>query len=95
MASESTDRPQPASKDQLMNAMRSAMEKLGLDAPSSQRVLSRLSERLDEMVARGQALPSLGRFDMTAASQMPAYTARQVQQGQSQQIDQPRPGRGR
>jgi hypothetical protein len=85
----------PASKDQLMNAMRSGLKAMNLDANSAQRVLSRLSERLDGMLAKGQALPSLGRFDMTAVSQLPAYTARQVQQGVSQQIGQPRPGRGR
>ncbi|WP_156902208.1 hypothetical protein [Azohydromonas australica] len=66
-----------------------------MDAPSAQRVLSRLSERLDGMLARGQALPSLGRFDMTTVSQLPTYTVRQVQQGQSRQVGQPRPGRGR
>jgi hypothetical protein len=85
----------PASKTQLMNAMRSGLKAANLDAPSAQRVLSRLSERLDGMLAKGQPLPSLGRFDMTAVSRLPAYTARQVQQGLSQQIGQPRAGRGR
>lgn len=85
----------PASKDQLMNAMRSATKALNLDAPSTQRVLSRLSERLDGILARGQALPSLGRFDMAAVSLLPAYTARPVQRAPSQQVGSPRPGRGR
>lgn len=85
----------PASKEQLMNAMRSGLKAMNLDANSAQRVLSRLSERLDGMLARGQELPSLGRFDMAAVSQRPAYTARPVQQGQAQQVGQPRPGRGR
>lgn len=95
LVSEQSGRNVPASKDQLMNAMRSGLKAMNLDSNSAQRVLSRLSERLDGMLAKGQPLPSLGRFDMTAVSQLPTYTARQAQQGLSQQIGQPRPGRGR
>jgi hypothetical protein len=72
-----------------------SLQGLKLKASSAQRILSCPSERLDGMLARGQALLSLGQFNMTAASQLPAYTVRQAQESLAQQIGQPHPCRSR
>ncbi|WP_157119099.1 hypothetical protein [Azohydromonas lata] len=77
-----------------MDAMKSALKGMSLDANSAQRVRSRLSKELDGMLARGRTLLSLGRIDTATVNQLPC-TVRQVQQGQSRQVGQPRTGRGR
>jgi hypothetical protein len=83
-------------KEQVMNSMRSGLQELNADQASRERVLSRLSERLDAMLAQGKPMPELGRYDRSMASQRPAFVPRQVaQSGQAQQVPQPRAARAR
>jgi hypothetical protein len=81
---------QGPTKEQVMNAMRAGLRDLNMDKASSDRILERLSARLDSMLAQGKPLPNIARYDRAAASQMPAFVARQAQQGPGQQAGQPR-----
>jgi hypothetical protein len=80
-----------ATKEQVMGAMRSALKELNTDAASTQRVMDRLSVRLDGLLAQGKPLPEIGRYDRMAASQMQTFVPRQAaHQRQAQQVGQPR-----
>jgi hypothetical protein len=91
-----TPTQQGPTKEQVMNTMRSGLQELNADQASRERVLSRLSERLDALLAQGKPLPELARYDRSVASQRPAFVSRQVaQQSQVQQVAQPRAARAR
>jgi hypothetical protein len=87
---------QGPTKEQSMSAMRSALQELDIDQASRQRVLTRLSARLDALLAQGRPLPELARYDRTAASHMAAFVPKHAQQqGLAQQVGPARAARAR
>ncbi|WP_066338941.1 LPD7 domain-containing protein [Azohydromonas lata] len=76
---------QGPTKTQVMNAMRAGLRDLNMDKASSDRIMERLSVRLDGLLAQGKPLPNIARYDRAAMSRMPEFAARQSQQqGQAQ-----------
>lgn len=76
---------QGPTKTQVMNAMRAGLRDLNMDKASSDRIMERLSVRLDGLLAQGKPLPNIARYDRAAMSRMPEFAARQAQQqGQGQ-----------
>ncbi|WP_156902210.1 LPD7 domain-containing protein [Azohydromonas australica] len=81
VASTAGDTPrQGATKEQVMNAMRAGLRDLNMDKASSDRIMERLSVRLDGLLAQGKPLPNIARYDRAAMSKMPEFAARQAQQ---------------
>jgi hypothetical protein len=79
-ASAAGDTPrQGATKEQVMNAMRAGLRDINMDKASSDRIMERLSVRLDGLLAQGKPLPNIARYDRAAVSRMPEFAIRQAQ----------------